>query len=307
MKKIRLSEKRAGNKKLVMTIGVFDGVHIGHQEIISYIVKRAKRKDCLSCVLTFSPHPSDIVHPCRKVHMLFSLAHRIEILKRFGVDIVYVVNFNRRLASMDYERFAGRILIKKLRLAEIVVGDNFNMGRDRKGNVLKLKHILRQNNIKVKIINCKKYKGRTVSSTLIRKALMSGNLRMADHLLGRPFSIMGKVVHGDNRGREIGFKTANLDIDHEVLPPAGVYAVKVHMGSKVMDGIVNVGFRPTFKSIHDEPTVEVHILGLNANIYGENIEVIFRKKIRPEWHFSNKTRLYDQIVKDIIKAKRVLS
>ena len=289
----------------VVTIGIFDGIHRGHRKVLKQLKKRAGDLKVKSCVLTFDPHPARILHPHKTPPMLISTKHKLNLLATEGVDITILVNFTKEFANRKPASFVKEILVKKLDVKELLVGDKFSFGKKRTGNIRKLKKLGRNLGFKVRTISPLKVQGKVISSTLIRKLIMKGSLNRAKTLLGRGVAILGTVTRGSRRGRILGFPTANLDLHHEAIPPSGVYIVKVKLGDRKYRGILNIGFRPTFvtKGWEKEPTAEVHIFGFHKSIYGKDVEVIFLKRVRRERKFKNKEHLRLRIEKDIDIAK----
>ena len=288
------------------TIGIFDGVHIGHQKLLARLAEKAHRKKKKAIVITFIPHPYRVLYPGKTPPMLLSLSHRLKILEERGIDIALILNFNKHLSCFSTEDFVKKILVKGLNIERLFIGDNFALGRNRKGRLSLLKKLSLKYGFKLNIIKCRKVNRQPISSTLIRKLLMDGKLKKASSGLGRKVSILGTVTRGDRRGRILGFPTSNLDLHHEAVPPAGVYAVFVRLNKKLYKGILNIGFRPTFKKTQREKTVEAHIFDFKKNIYGKDLEIVFVKKIREERHFKHKDHLREQINKDVIKARKIL-
>lgn len=293
-------------KPTVTTIGIFDGIHRGHKKILKLLKERAKRIKAMSCILTFDPHPLKILHPHKTPPMLISTRHKLNLLAEEGIDIAVVINFTKSFADIGPIRFVKEILVKRLDVKELLVGENFLFGKNRSGTVKGLKRLSQRFGFKVHIISPLRAGRRIISSTLIRRLTMSGKLNEAKRLLGRDISILGTVTKGVRRGRIIGFHTANLDLHHEAIPPSGVYIVRVKLANKVYRGVLNIGFRPTFNRVKDkrEPVVEVHIFNFNKSIYGKDIEVIFLKRIRTERRFKNKEHLILRIKKDIEIARK---
>jgi len=305
MKTLNLA-KKLHKKKTILSIGIFDGVHLGHKRVLSVLIRQARKEKRKAAVLTFSPHPLSVLYPDRTPPLLLSLRHRLKMLCAAGIDTTYVLKFDKHFAARSAESFTKNILMKKLNVARVIVGEDFCLGHHREGNINVLRGLFRSYNIGLRVVKNRKINRKLISSTLIRNYITSGQLDMAVTLLGRDVSVLGTVVHGDKRGRILGFPTANLDLHHEAVPAAGVYAVKVKSDEGLSKGILNIGFRPTFKKKNKERTVEVHVFGLKENIYGKELEVIFVKKIRAEKHFKNKEHLKAQIAQDIIAAKKIL-
>jgi riboflavin kinase / FMN adenylyltransferase len=299
----------------VVTVGIFDGVHRGHQKILRELKRYAKAINGKSCVVTFEPHPLKVLKPHRTPPMLISAEHKMRLLETGGISIAAVINFTRDFAAMTPVHFAEDVLKNRLNAKELLIGEDFVLGKGRSGNVKNLKRIGRRIGFSVRVIKPLKSGGRVISSTLIRKQIMSGDLKSARQLLGRDVSVLGTVVRGSGRGRTIGFPTANVDPHHEAIPPSGVYVVKARLGGKQYRGILNIGFRPTFhpavarrgRADHvkkeNESVIEVHIFDFDKPIYGRHIEVIFLKKIRSEKKFKSKLELIARVKRDMTVAK----
>lgn len=293
--------------KSVVAIGVFDGVHIGHRKIIGKTIKKAGLIKAKAIVLTFDPHPLYKLHPEKRPPRLMSLAHKLRLFEELGVDICLIVRFDRHFAKTEPEVFIKDILVDKLNAAGIFVGSDFRFGRGKKGSLADLRAFGKKYKFFVRGIRPVKQNGITASSSLLRKIISEGNLSLAQKLLKRPVSVLGTVVRGDMLGRILGFPTANINPHHEVIPPSGVYAVKIRLQNNLFSGILNIGSRPTFKSGEDaEPTIEAHIFNFSKNIYGSDIEILFIKKIREEKRFLSKEDLIEQIKKDVRKARQIL-
>ncbi|MDO8524978.1 MAG: bifunctional riboflavin kinase/FAD synthetase [Candidatus Omnitrophota bacterium] len=295
-------------KGSVVTIGVFDGVHIGHRKVIKKAVDSAVKAKLASIVITFDPHPAKILKSGRAAPSLISLKHRIRLIGELGADILLIVKFTKPFSKMPPEKFVENILIDKLRMKEIYLGDNFSFGNGAAGRGARiLRDMSRGLGFKVTIIKPVKLNARIVSSSLIRRLILSGNLREAARLSGRPVSIFGTVVKGSGIARGLGCPTANINPHHEAIPPKGVYAVRARIGGKQFPGIVNIGFRPTFYSPRDkEPTVEAHIFDFRGNLYNRDIEVEFASKIRDERKFRSSAALIRQIARDMGAAIKIL-
>lgn len=301
-------------KRPVITIGTFDGVHLGHQKIIKKVVSEARRINGTSVVITFDKRPVTVFPN----DMLMDLEDKIEKIKNMGVDIIVVVSFNKRIAKISADNFIKNILYEKFHLRELIVGPKFRFGRNREGNIELLERISEKYGFMVKVVSEKKYNNMLISSTKIRELIRSGSLRLATRLLGHSYSVSGYVARGDERGKILGFPTANLKYDSGRLVPQGVYIVYVEIDKKEHKGICNVGVRPTFimdryvksrvsgRLKHDN-IIEVHIFNLKKDVYKKNIKIIFVKKIRDEKAFNNHNDLTKQIREDINIAQKALS
>lgn len=276
-----------------VTIGIFDGVHKGHQVILKKVLKEARKSRLKSVVVTFDPHPAEVLSPGAKIPFLISLEHRIKLIKSMGIDDCMIIKFTKEFSEVDAEEFIRNILIDELNLKALVTGENFLFGSKEKGDIKLLERLSKAYNFKFYSIPALKVEGEYVSSTRIRKAVERGDLRLASKMLGRPVTVLGTVVKGKKLGRKIGFPTANIDPHHESIPPSGVYSVDVALDGKPYCGILNI-------STHK--IIEVHIFNFNKDIYGRDIEVIFKKKIRDEKKFNSLEALKRQIQLDILKA-----
>jgi len=294
---------------LILTIGIFDGVHKAHQLILRTLVKRARNKGLASAVMTFDPHPVKVLHPERKIPMLISLEHRLRIFREMGLDYAIILKFDKKTAKMRASRFIN-MMIGKIAVREIIVGENFYFGKDKKGSLADLKTYADIYGFAVCFIKTISSSGSPISSTRIRSLIINGKFKKAARLLERPVTILGTVVMGARKGRVIGFPTANIDPHHEAIPPSGVYAVRVRLQNVMHDGILNIGVRPTFHgpdTLQVEPTIEVHIFDFKKRIYGKHLEIEFVKKIRNERKFKHALSLKAQISKDREKARGILN
>lgn len=276
-----------------VTIGIFDGVHKGHQLIIKRLIKEAKKAFLKSIVVTFYPHPVKVLNPDAKIPFLISLEHRIKLIKKMGAGYCLIVRFTKAFSELSPEDFVKKILVDKLNIKVLVVGENFLFGAREKGNLRSLKALGKKYDFKVRAVKPLKMEGDFVSSTRIRRLIEKGDLKQAKNLLGRPVTILGTVVKGRSIGRKIGFPTANIDPHHESIPPSGVYSVDASINKKLYHAILNISTRKI---------IEVHIFKFNRNIYGRDIEVIFKHKIRGEKRFKSLQALQEQIKLDILKA-----
>lgn len=294
-------------KGSVVTIGVFDGVHIGHRSVIRRVVERAHKLKLKSVILTFDPHPLKILRPASKIPSLISLSHRTKLIRELGADTLIVVNFTKSFARLSPGTFLKDVLVKRLGSREAYVGSNFYFGRGASADVNKFKNLAKSYGIRIKIVRPVKVSGKVVSSSLIRKLISKGDLGPASRLLGRRVSVFGTVVSGANLARELGYPTANINPHHEAVPPSGVYAVTADLAGKRLRGILNIGVRPTFYAPRDrESAIELHIFDFHERIYGREVEIFFVKKLRNEIKFAEKEALVAQIKKDEKKARAVL-
>lgn len=289
----------------VVALGVFDGVHKGHRFIIKAAVKKARQIKGTSVVLTFHPHPQN-------EQSLYSLAHRLRLIEELGVDVCIVIKFNSIFSEISAVDFIKNILAAQIGANYIYVGKNFRFGKSAIGDYRLLGKLSGIYNFKFKALDILKINRRIISSTSIRNLIKQGQLDAARKLLQRPVSVFGTVIKGISLARKLGFPTANIDPHHEILPPSGVYAVKVIFKSKLFCGVCNIGIKPTLLSKPDElgsgsqKQIEVFIFDFNKNIYGSDLEVQFIRKIRDEKKFPSLSLLAEQIKKDVDSAKRIL-
>lgn len=290
-------------KAPVVTLGNFDGIHLGHQSIFKRLKARGSKLGCPSVVYTFDPHPLKVVVPGKGPPLILDMEEKIELIKGFGIDYLVLARFTEQFAAKHPGEFVGEVLVDGLKAAEVLVGRNFSFGKGRAGNVRYLKTLSSTFGFHVEVVPPVKRSGAVVSSSRIRAMVLSGDLRRAASLLGRPFSIKGRVAKGSRIGRSIGFPTANLKVLSELVPSNGVYAARVKLGRKGHNALVNIGMAPTVK--RGARCVEVHLLDFKANIYGRRMEVAFLKRLRDEARFTTTGALARQIKKDITRAKRV--
>lgn len=273
-----------------MALGVFDGVHRGHRNILEAAVRKARSVKGTSLVLTFWPHP-------QKEGSLYSLEHRLRLIEGLGIDVCIVVNFSRSFAKISAVDFIKDILIKKIQAHYIFVGKNFRFGKAAKGDFQTLHRLSGIYNFKVKAFKIINSGGRPISSTYIRQLIKRGDLIAAQKLLSRPVSVLGTVIKGDSLGRKLGFPTANINPHHEVTPPQGVYAVQVIFHGRKFQGICYIGTRPTLQR-QKAKRIEVYIFNFTKSIYCEYLEIQFIKKVRSDRKFSSLKYLIEQIKED---------
>lgn len=277
----------------VVTIGNFDGVHLGHQALLTEVKKRAHDLKLESAVITFEPNPKDYFSQNKPQTRISSLREKIELFNEIKIDRVHIIKFNQEFSKVTANEFIS-LLIKQLKVKEIIVGEDFCFGRGREGGIKQLSASSMKLNIKNKIL----MDGKRISSTLIRNLLANDKLDQANKYIGRPYSISGKVVHGEKRGRKIGFPTANIHMRHNRPPLKGVFAVKFQNHF----GVANLGIRPSIKG-EKKLQLEVHLLNFSSDLYGQHVSVIFLKKLRDEKKFKSLDELKEQIKLDVIKAK----
>jgi riboflavin kinase/FMN adenylyltransferase len=295
----------------VIAIGNFDGVHLGHQKILSLAVEEAQARDGHSIAFTFKPHPQVALNPQRKLQLLSTYSEKIEIFKQLGLDFTIEEPFSREFSSTEPKRFFTDILLDQLKAECIVVGYDFGFGRNRGGHLDLLTELCAYANVQLIIVPPFSLHGEVTSSSRIRAYLLEGKIAEANLLLGRKFSYRGIVTHGDARGRKLEFPTANLTLEDKLTLPFGVYATWAKLGDCSFPSVTNVGIRPTFQAADaasmPEPIVETHILDQSLDLYGHTLEVSFVCRIRSEKKFSHLEDLKRQIQEDALAAKKLLS
>ena len=293
----------------VITIGNFDGVHIGHQALFHEVIEKADALGGTSIVMTFEPHPARVLKKNDHPPLITLYEQKVELVASLGIDILICFPFTREFAAISAKEFVEDILLKRIGMKAIVLGRDYTFGRNREGNLDLLQTYAENLGFEVIVadwIQTLNTQPGRISSTHTRELVMAGKVADAQKLLGRYYQIRGIVATGRNRGgRLLGFPTANITLHDELCPKTGIYAVTVECGSKQYKGVANIGYRPTFDD--HEFAVEVHILDFNDDIYGHKIRVNFIQRIRDEIKFSNISELSDQIKKDIVKAREILS
>jgi len=295
------------DEKLCLTIGNFDGIHIGHREIIKNLIQKTKISKLKSAILSFTPHPK-IYFKKQNNFMINSQLKKKEILESLGLDYLIDIYFNEKFTLLNHLEFEEKILLDKLNVKRILIGKDFQYGNQRKGNISTLKIFCDKNKIQLNEIDLivDNQTSKKISSSEIRDNLKAGNIELANKDLKRIFSISGKVIKGDQRGRTIGIPTANIEYPlNTIIIPYGVYAVETAIDGNTYFGIVNFGIRPTFNK--EKPIVEAYLFDFDNNIYDKNIELFFYKQIRQEKKFNGIKELLNQINLDIAEAKKILN
>lgn len=295
-------------KNTTCAIGVFDGIHTGHQKIIGSMVRDTKKNRGTSIIITFDKHPYTALDPSYNIPILTTTDKKLELLDSLGVDVCILMKFNKSTASISAENWIKDILWNKLSIENIYIGEDSFFGKNRQGNIDTLREWGIQLGFNVKVIKKTRIDKVVVSSTSIRDYISNGNIEMAEKLLGRPYSIIGMVIKGKGTGGKLGFPTANFNIGNQCLPPQGVYAVKAKIGSRTVPAVANIGIRPTLTRSR-KPILEVHLLEhppLGKSLYKKELEIIFIKRIRDEKKFTNSDLLIQQIEKDVTHAKQIL-
>jgi riboflavin kinase/FMN adenylyltransferase len=288
----------------LLTVGVFDGVHLGHKHLLASLVQNAKKENLISGVITFRQHPQTLLHPQPDIRMLTSLHRRIQLLKEEGAELVISLNFSLELAQMGIQNFVG-LLQSQLKMRGLVVGPDFAMGRNREGDIETLRGLQEKQGFSLTVVPPGSIEGKVISSTAIRQALAGGDIQTANAMLGRCFQLEGSVVSGSGRGRDLGFPTANMDIDPiQALPQDGVYATLAYLDGKSMPSVTSIGGRPTFGET--ERSVEVHILDYSGELYTRQLKVDIIERLRGQQRFDSADGLTAQVNKDIQKAREIL-
>jgi len=289
----------------LLTIGVFDGVHAGHRYLLKRLQHRAAEKDLLSGVVTFNPHPQSVLHPDDQLPWLSSLEDRVTTFQQLGLNIVAVLTFTPKLSRLSARDFMS-LLKKYLKMRGIMVGPDFTLGRGGEGNINLLRTLGDEMKFSVEVVPPYTINGEVVSSTLIRQALIQGDMKRVEKLMGHHFYLKGKVITSDKRGRSLGFPTANLDIKpQQALPDDGIYATITQVDGKQFPSATNIGTRPTFGE--RKKTVETHLLDYKDNLYGKEIRVEFVQKLRDEKRFASSQELKTQIEKDVREVEALLA
>jgi riboflavin kinase/FMN adenylyltransferase len=292
---------------LFLAIGVFDGVHLGHQAVISTSALHAKEAGGTAVVVTFDPHPAKVLRPNNAPHLLTATQHKIALIRDLGVAHLLVLHFDRAFAATSPEDFVRQLVENSRPLKEICVGHEWSFGKGRAGNLALLKELGRTYHFNVIGVEAVKVNGEVVSSTAIRQAVADGNLVKATQMLGREYTILGTVIRGEQLGRKLGFPTANLSAHSEQFPPNGVYVAEARLAGSLHRGVANLGFRPTVSAGKSERLLELHLFDLGREIYGKEMEVRFLRYLRPEQKFADVEALRAQIASDVQQARESFS
>jgi riboflavin kinase / FMN adenylyltransferase len=293
----------AVHKGCVATIGNFDGLHQGHQAVIQVLGKEAKRLHLPSCVILFEPHPQEFFCGVKAPARLMRLREKVKIFQNLAVDRIICLRFDKHLAQMKAGTFVKKILVDRLGIRLLIVGDDFRFGKDRQGNFVYLKKLAKRYHFTVIALPSLLFDGKRIGSSRVRTAVKEGNFALASYLLTRPFILSGRVMHGDQRGHLLGFPTANIALHRLVSPVSGVFIVQVHgLGAKPLPAVANCGRRPTVGGVKN--ILEIHILNFDETIYGHCLQVEFLKKIRDEKKFASLAELRKQISVDVMTAKK---
>lgn len=289
--------------KWCLAIGFFDGVHLGHQQIIRQAVNDARRHEGQALVVTFDRHPNTVVAPARVPPLIYSLPQKLRVIETLRVDFVWLIHFDETFSRQSGEEFVRRLVSDFGQVRSVSVGANFVFGHKRTGNVELLKRLGTELNMVVHGLAAVALDGKAVSSTRIRERILAGDLDAASQMLGRAYSLAGTVVKGDGLGRQLGFPTANVDTTGLALPPRGVYAIHAQTAGKSWRAVLNIGHRPTVANPNSQLRVEAHLIDFHGDLYGQELELVFVEKLREEKKFGSVAELREQIAQDILEAQ----
>jgi riboflavin kinase/FMN adenylyltransferase len=293
----------ARGRKVCVAIGVFDGVHLGHQQIIRQTITDARGHESISLVLTFDRHPNAIVAPSRVPPQIYSLHQKLRAIESLGADVLLLIHFDKAFSRQTGEEFIRGLARDVGCIQSLCVGADFGFGYKRSGNVELLRRVGAELKFAVHGLAAVSLDGQPISSTRIREAILGGDVDAAGQMLGRAYSLSAAVAHGDGLGRELGFPTANLDTTGLALPPRGVYAVRAEVGGKSYRAVLNIGYRPTLQSAKPQLRVEAHLLDFSGDLYGREVEITLIDKLRDEKKFASLSKLGEQIAADIRAAQ----
>lgn len=298
------AQLKPAGRKVCVAIGVFDGVHLGHRQVIRQTLADAEQHEAMAVVATFDRHPNSVVAPDRVPPLIYSLPQKLRAIAGLGVDATWLIRFDEAFSRQTGEAFVRELARGFGHLHSICVGGEFTFGHQRSGNVALLRKLGGELRFSVHGLAAVSLDGQPVSSTRIREAIRSGELDAASQMLGRGYSLAGIVVKGDQLGRQLGFPTANIEAQGLVLPPDGVYAVHARKGDNLYRAVLNIGVRPTVSTTTRARQVETHLLDFDGNLYGEELEITFVEKLRPEQKFRSPAALRQQIARDIEQARQ---
>ena len=288
----------SSEKESILTIGTFDGVHIGHNKILKRLIQDSKKNNLSSLVMTFFPHPRMILNKSHEIKMIDTIDEKINLLEKTGLGNLIIHPFDNNFSKIRAKEFVEEILVKKLKIKEIIIGYDHKFGKDREASVEDLKKFGKDYMFTVKEIPAQEIDSIAISSTKIRNAILNGEIEKCNKFLGRNFILTGKVVYGDGLGKKIDFPTANIEIKetYKIIPKNGVYLVKTKINSNTYFGMMNIGIRPTVGGTNK--SLEIHFFNFKDNIYGKNVSIEIIKKIRDEEKFSSIDQLKIQLKKD---------
>jgi riboflavin kinase/FMN adenylyltransferase len=298
MKTIHGLENFPADEASIVTIGTFDGVHLGHQQILKQLIDTSRKSKLKSVLLTFFPHPRMVLQPDISMRLIQTIQEREKALQKTGLDYLVIHPFSTEFSRLSADDYVKQILVEQLNVRKVVVGYDHRFGRNRTASLEDMYHYADIHEFEVIEINAEKIESTAVSSTKIRKAIDEGNIELANTYLGHSFTIEGMVIDGDKRGRELSYPTANIDLQnqHKIVPKQGVYLVKSKLKGRVVYGMMNIGTKPTFDTTM--PSIEVHFLDWNGDLYGQAVQVELLKWVREERKFSSVEELQTQIQAD---------
>jgi riboflavin kinase/FMN adenylyltransferase len=297
------NELKPAGRKVCLAIGFFDGVHLGHQQIIRQTITDARQHEAIALVITFDQHPNTVVAPNRVPPLIYSLPRKLRAIESLGADTLLLIHFDKAFSEQTGEGFIRGVARDLGHVQSLCVGANFVFGHKRSGNVDLLRRLGAELKFVVHGMAAVSLDGRAVSSTRIREAIRAGDLDGVSQMLGRAYSLAGTVVRGDGLGHQLGFPTANLDATGLALPPHGVYAVHAEAGGKTYRAVLNIGLRPTLQNPNPQLRVEAHLMDFGGGLYGQELEVAFVDKLRGETKFPSLAELRQQIARDILDAQ----
>ena len=300
-------ENYKANSKSILTIGTFDGVHLGHQKIITSLVTKAQKQGLHANILTFFPHPRMVLQKESNLKLIDTLEEKQNLLSELGIDNLIIQPFSKEFSKLTAIEFTRDVLVSELGMSALMIGYDHRFGKNREASVEDLITYGQSYNFEVTVIPAQDISSITVSSTKIRDAIKISNFKKVNQFLGRPYELNGKVIKGNGVGRTIKYPTANIEIKeiYKLIPPKGVYLVKIYLGKNEFSGMMNIGNRPTINGLNQ--TIEVYIFDFDKDIYGKNLKVCFLKKIRKEKKFDSLPSLKSQLKKDEENCKRILA
>ncbi len=296
------NELEPGSRKVCVAIGMFDGVHLGHQQVIRQTIEDARQHEGIAVAITFDCHPNSVVAPERNPPLIYSLSQRLRVIESLGIDVALSIHFDQAFSEISGEQFIRALARDFRNLRSLCVGSAFTFGHRRSGNVELLKRLGKELHFMVHGLASVSLDGKVVSSTRIREAIRDGNLDAASQMLGRTYALAGRVIRGDQLGRQLGFPTANLEFAGLVVPPNSVYAAHALVGGRQHRAVVNIGLRPTLQNPAPPPQIEVHLLDFSGDLYDQELEIAFVGKLRGEHMFPSLEALRKQIERDIEAA-----
>lgn len=298
-----LQECRDRFPSSICTVGNFDGVHRAHCDLLRHVTASARETGAVSLLVTFDPHPARLLHPSQAPALLMTTRQKLELVAEQGIAATLVIPFDTDFAALSPDRFVREILVSNLKVRSIYVGPEFFFGKDRQGDVAALRELARETGPEVHVLPPLMYQDHPISSSRIRADLREGKIESVRQMLGRPYFVDGTVIPGRKKGKEMGFPTANLSVENEMVPPDGVYATEIVRKGRRYGAVTNIGSRPTFRGAGH--AVETHILDFQETIYGESIRIGFLARLREEQRFAGGAELREQIQQDIDAARRI--